>query len=873
MKSLTKFSLWALGAVFAAGLAGVIALLVAWVVLGRDLPPVEQLKEVRLQVPLRIYSHDGRLIAEYGEKRRIPVHIEEVPPLMKQAFLAAEDDRFYEHPGVDWQGVLRAALNLALTGRKTQGASTITMQVAKNFFLSPEKTYTRKLREMFLALKIERELTKDQILELYLNKIYLGHRAYGVGAAAQVYYGTDIRNLTLPQIAMIAGLPKAPSGYNPIVNPERAWIRRNYVLDRMHELGYIDDPTWQQARKAPLTASLHGPRPEVEAPYLGEMVRREMVARFGERAYGDGLRVYTTLRAPLQAAANRAVRAGLVAYDRRHGWRGPEAHVDLSGLPDEAAWDDLLDKRPRVEGMRPALVLEVDDDKARLYLGDGERAVLELDGVRWARRHLDENRLGPEVKRVSRVLVPGDVVRVSRMKRSEALPRDRRGRKAEVPPEKDDEIWTLAQVPEVSGALVSLRPADGAVLALVGGFDYYLSKFNRVTQAQRQPGSSFKPFIYSAALEKGYTPASIINDAPVVFEDAALEDTWRPENYSGHFYGPTRLRVALMKSRNLVSIRLLRAIGIGYALKYVARFGFDTRRLPHDLSLALGSGTVTPLELARGYTVFANTGYRVDPWFIERIEDSEGKLLFEAEPKVACAGDCLAREGEGYLLELEPAEAAVQEMAAAGAQETAPAAGEPDAAPDAGAPSAEHGDGALTEPRRLPPAPRVIAEDNAWQIVSMMKDVIRHGTGRRALALGRHDLAGKTGTTNDQKDAWFSGYNPAIVTTVWVGFDRLKPLGSRETGAGAALPIWVDYMRVALQGVPELEPPMPADMVTVRIDPETGKLASAEADHAIFETFRARFVPKETAAPAVPSGGGGDNPASGGGEALPEQLF
>lgn len=870
MKFLTKLSVWLLGALLAGALAGAVALLVAWIWLGRDLPPVDRLKDIQLQVPLRIYTHDGRLIGEYGEKRRIPVHIEDVPPLMKQAFIAAEDDRFYEHPGVDWQGVLRAALNLALTGKKSQGASTITMQVAKNFFLSPEKTYTRKLREMFLALKIERELTKDQILELYLNKIYLGHRAYGVGAAAQVYYGTDIGHLTLPQIAMIAGLPKAPSGYNPIVNPERAWIRRNYVLDRMHELGYIDDTTWKAAREAPLTAGLHGPRPEVEAPYIGEMVRREMVERFGERAYTDGLRVVTTLRAPLQVAANEAVRQGLIAYDRRHGWRGAEAHIDLTAQSDEAAWDALLKQRRRVADMRAALVIEVDKDRAVLYLGDGERIELDPDGVRWARRHLDENRLGAEVKGPADVLKPGDLVRVMRMKRSEALPRDRKGRKAEIPPEKDVEIWTLAQVPEVSGALVSLRPADGAVLALVGGYDYYLSKFNRATQAQRQPGSSFKPFIYSAALEKGYTPASIINDAPVVFEDAALEDTWRPENYSGRFYGPTRLRVALMKSRNLVSIRLLRAIGIGYALKYAARFGFDTRRLPHDLSLALGSGTVTPLELARGYSVFANTGYRVDPWFIERIEDSNGRVLFRAEPKVACEGGCVVSEHDSYLLDLAPAQEGGDASAAAPAMDAGEAAGEGEA------PAAADGSPepvAVDEPRRLPPAPRVIPADNAWQIVSMMKDVIRHGTGRRALALGRKDLAGKTGTTNDQKDAWFSGYNPAIVTTVWVGFDRLKPLGSRETGAGAALPIWVAYMRSALAGVPEMEPPMPADMVTVRIDPETGKLAPPEAENAIFETFRARFVPKETAAPVVEQGAGGSSPTSGGGEALPEQLF
>lgn len=855
-----RFLRWGLIALLGAVTLGLMLILGAYLYVAPSLPAVEALREVRLQVPLRVFTRDGLLLAEYGEKRRVPLTIDQIPLPVRQAFLAAEDDRFYEHPGVDWQGVLRAAINLAVTGEKSQGASTITMQVARNFFLSSEKTYNRKLKEVFLALKIERELSKDEILELYLNKIYLGNRAYGIGAAASVYYGTDIAQLELPQVAMIAGLPKAPSTYNPIVNPERARIRRDYVLGRMRSLGFIDEEAYQAALAAPVTARLHRPPVQVDGPYVGEMVRAELVSRFGEEeAYTGGYRVYTTVDSRLQRVAQQVLRAGLVAYDLRHGYRGPEARVELPEGRDPETLDPLLSPYSEVGGLRPALVLAASDSAATLYLGGGQTAELTLEGVLWAKRYVDENTVGPEPTRVRDVVRAGDVVRVV----SEELPPDPG---AAVPAAEERPaphlFWQLRQVPEVAGALVSLDPNDGSVLALSGGFDFYQSKFNRAVQAERQPGSAFKPFIYSAALEKGFTPASIINDAPVVFEDAALESTWRPENYSGKFYGPTRLRVALTNSRNLVSIRVLRSIGVGYALEHVARFGFPMDHLPRDLSLALGSGTVTPLELARGYAAFANGGFLVTPYFIERIEDAAGQVLYREPPSRPCEDLCpidtVDPAASGSAGSGEPTTLEVQ------ADQVPPSAGEPAEQPV---------DPVLPAWR---PAPRVVPAQNAYQMVSMMQDVIRQGTARRALVLQRSDLSGKTGTTNDQNDAWFCGFNGDVVTTVWVGFDQLKPLGAGETGAGAALPIWVDFMAAALAGRPEHSMSQPEGMVTVRIDPETGLLAGADTPDAIFETFRADEAPTRAAFNGGSVGGGSEGvPAAGGAKPaeIPEQLF
>ena len=777
------------------------ALVSAWLYIRIEpqLPSIARLKDVQLQEPLRVYTHDRRLLAEFGEKRRSPVIIEEVPPLLVKAFLAAEDDHFYDHSGVDFPGLARAVIELARTGKKRRGASTITMQVARNFFLSSEKTYMRKLTEILLAFRIEGSLSKDEILELYFNKIYLGNRAYGVETAAQIYYGHGIDELSLAQMAMIAALPKAPSRVNPINDPEAATERRDYILGRMLNLGYIDDEQHAVAVAETDAAVLHAVQAEASAPFVAEMVRSEMVERYGPQAYTSGFEVITTVDVTHQSAANKALRDDLIAYSKRHGYRGVEAHVDTTEVSQEDRGAALLSDYPAVGGLVAALVTQVDGQTAQLQLGDGAELQLDWEGLDWASPYRGVNRKGAAPKQASDILVPGDIVRVREL---------------------EDDRWELSQVPAVEGALVALRPVDGAILALVGGFDFYNSKFNRVTQAQRQPGSSFKPVIYSAALEKGYTPASIINDAPVVFDDPKLESTWRPENYSGQFYGPTRLREALYRSRNLVSIRILRDIGADYAAKYATRFGFESSQLPRDLTLALGSASVTPLQMARAYAVLANGGHLVEPYFIKRISNAEGKLVYQARPAVVCT-HC------------------------AETMETINSDGE----------------------RPLPLARPVLAPRNVWLMTSMMRDVIQRGTGRKARVLGRPDLAGKTGTTNDQMDGWFSGFNHALAVTAWVGFDQLQPLGRGETGGHAALPMWIDYMAVALKGVPVKKQEPPEGLVTVRIDPQTGLLASSGQHDAIFETFMVENVPQ---------GGSGSSTSVGGsaaGDAATDQLF
>ncbi len=801
----------ALAGVFLAGAAGVA---IWWFVLP-ELPPTETLKQVRYQVPLRIYAADGSLIGEFGEKRRQPLAYEEFPPLMVKAILAAEDDRFFEHPGVDYQGILRAAKTLLVTGRKAQGGSTITMQVARNFFLSREKTFLRKFNEILLALKIERELSKEEILGLYLNKIYLGNRAYGFAAAAEGYYGKPLAELDVAQLAMLAGLPKAPSRYNPVVNPRRALERRNYVLRRMHQLGFIDDATYRQALAEPVTARRHAPQFSVDAGYAVEEVRAWMVERYGEDAYTAGYRVHTTIEPRLQARANWALRKGLVDYEFRYGYRGPETRVDPFEVTEPDRWPAILQTVPRLPGLEAAVVLQVDETGAWVADQAGNIRYLCLQDMLWARPVDEKGHKGVEPRRVDQVLATGDVVRIQRHERR----------------------WRLAQAPRVQGALVSLRPKDGAIVALVGGYDFASSHFNRATQGKRQPGSNFKPFIYSAALEKGFTAASLINDAPVVFDDPGLEDTWRPENYSGRFFGPTRLRVALVKSRNLVSIRLLRSIGVRYAIDYVQRFGFDPEDLPRDLSLALGSATVTPLAIARGYSVFANGGYLIEPYLITRIEDVDGNVVWEAEPAVVCP-EC----AEAGAIPASPVDTATPEP--------------------------------VTPPSRL--APQVLDPRNVYIMTSILQDVIQHGTGRRAKVLKRHDLAGKTGTTNDQRDAWFSGFNPALETTVWVGYDKPHPLGDRESGARAALPIWIDFMAGALEGVPDQPLQRPPGLVTVRIDPTSGLLAGADFPEAIYETFRSEYAPEKHAPRPLAAASGGESPAAAEEPAeapLSEQLF
>ena len=789
---------------------GIVSLAMASLIIIPKLPDIDTLKDVRMQVPLRIYTHDGSLIAEFGEKRRTPIEIEHTPKKLIEAFIAAEDDRFYEHPGVDWQGILRAVYVLVTTGEKKEGGSTITMQVARNFFLSREKSYTRKLNEIFLALKIERELSKDEILQLYLNKIYLGQRAYGVGSAAQVYYGKNVNELTLAQMAMIAGLPKAPSASNPVSYPQKALQRRTYVLKRMLDLGYITQQEFDEANKEPITASLHSPDVEIEAPYIAEMVRQEMLNRYGEDAYSNGYNVYTTIRNRNQVAANQALREALLEYDRRHGYRGPEHHVDLAKLEDEEAWRQLLETYPAIGNLYPALVTEVRDKSASVYLAGIGSVDIEWSGMDWARPYLTENSRGPEPQSAGDILKPGDIVRIV---------------------ENDKGQWMLSQLPEVEGALVSMDPNNGAALALVGGFDFYRSKFNRVTQAKRQPGSSFKPFVYSAALEAGYTAASIINDAPVVFDDPGIEDIWRPENYSGRYFGPTRMRVALYKSRNLVSIRLLHGMGIPFALKHIKKFGYNVDQLPHNLSLALGSGAVSPWQHASAYCILANGGYRVEPYFIDRIEDVDHNVLFQADPLVVCR-DCEKNQG------------ADKSDAAESSQDAQTWEPQVLLTPPGLADTNEASTAAQEHTPRI--APRVVNAENIWIMNSMTRDVIKKGTGRGARVLKRDDLSGKTGTTNDQRDAWFAGYNPYIVAVTWVGFDNFQPLGNYETGARAALPMWIKYMRVALQGVPETILERPPGLVMARIDPETGQLASPENPDAIFEVFRSRYAPKKT---------------------------
>ncbi|VAX10409.1 Multimodular transpeptidase-transglycosylase [hydrothermal vent metagenome] len=777
-------------------IAAVTSLAAAYYYLKSDLPSVETLKDIRLQVPLRIFSRDHRLIAEFGEKRRVPLSYGEVPDQMILAFLAAEDDRFFKHPGVDYKGILRAVVKLIKSGHRRQGGSTITMQVARNFFLTSERTYTRKLKEIFLALRIEQKLEKQDIFELYLNKIYLGHRAYGVGAAAQVYYGKRIEELSLAEIAMIAGLPKAPSSYNPLANPERALMRRNYILGRMAKLDFISSNESKAAILAPVTAALHALTPEVEAPYLAEMVRAELVERFGSEAYTQGYQVYTTLDSRLQAAANVALQKALIAYDRRHGFRGVKQHLDLAETSTEQGWDEFLADQKTVGGLQPGLVTDVLEHSVTVYLGSTESIEIDWDGLKWARPYIDENRREPVPDNAGEILAAGDLIRV------QSIAKDG-----------DDPSWRLAQIPAVEGALVSIEPKDGALVALVGGFDFYNSKFNRVTQAKRQPGSGFKPVIYSAALDEGYTAASLINDAPVVFDDPSLEAAWRPENYSGKFFGPTRLRFALTKSRNLVSIRLLRAIGVQRALQQAEKFGFDASKLPRNLSLALGSGAVTLLQMASNYSVLANGGFQIKPYFIEHIEDGQRNTILRAAPLRVCSNCDLAKKTED--------------------------------------------DGAQVKGLAENLAPRVISPENHFLMNSMMRDVIKRGTGRKARSLGRNDLAGKTGTTNDQRDAWFNGFHPDLVAVIWVGFDSFKPLGKGEVGGKAALPAWIDYMKVALKNRPEHPLEMPPGMVTVRIDPETGQRAGVDQKSAIFEHFRAANVPKELPASAITSPDGG----------------
>ena len=806
------------------------------------LPPVHQLLDIKLQTPLRVYSKDNRLIAEFGEKRRAPITIEQIPTIQLQAFMAAEDARFYEHFGVDIKGLARAAIELVSTGEIQSGGSTITMQVAKNYFLSRDRTFIRKFNEILLALQIERELDKNRILELYLNKIYLGNRAYGIAAAAQVYYNKPVSELSLAQMAMLAGLPKAPSAFNPLANPDRAMIRRNWILGRMRDLGYITPDAHELAVSAPITASYNSTETEVDADYVAEMARSEMVRRFGEDAYTDGYTVTLTVDGEKQQVATEALRNGLEAYDRRHGFRGPIGQIDEDTLATSELSDVILNY-PRVESLLPAIVEEVDDEsgEARVYARVVGPAIMPFETMTWARRYKTENLTGPEPEKPSDVVSPGDVVYVRAQGPAQASPEvdaDESSPQGDDPEQPTAATVALAQIPRVEGALISLEAKTGAIQALAGGYSFGQSKYNRAIQARRQPGSTFKPFLYLSALESGMTPATIYNDAPIVFDDSELETAWRPQNSSGQFYGPTRLREALYRSRNLVSIRLLRDLGIEKTLNYLAQLEIPTENMPDNLSLSLGSGQLTPMELARGMAVIANGGYDVEPYLIETISDFNGEIIYQAPKTILCDENCN-----------EIAEQAIPET------------DESDAATPANASQDNR------EPPEVRVMPRLADERAVFILHSMMQDVIRRGTGRRALALGRDDIAGKTGTTNEQKDTWFAGFNHDIATTTWVGFDQPAPLGRREFGASTALPIWLDYMEVALEGAPSSLMPRPNGIVNIRINPETGQRARPGED-GVFEVFR-----EEDAPPPLTSDTDGDRNGGSEEDDLSRRIF
>ncbi len=743
-----------------------IAVLGLYAYLEPQLPDIASLKDVRYQVPMNVYSRDGKLMAQYGEAKRYPVAISDVPKDMTHAFLAAEDDRFFDHPGVDYQGLLRAVYAFASTGEKKQGGSTITMQVARNFFLSSEKTLVRKIKEILLAVKIESTLPKDQILALYLNKIYFGHHAYGVVAAGQIYYGKAISELSLAEIAMIAGLPKAPSRYNPIVDAPRAIERRNYVLQRMAKLHFITPEQFKEAIGQPNTARLHTQAIELSAPYVAEMARNEMVRRYGEDAYLNGYQVYTTIDSRLQLEAEKSLRKSLRRYDMQRGYRGSKQRIDLKKAKTDADWEEALRGIPTGGDIVPGVVIALKGGTATVYVAGTGLTEVDWDQSGWVRRNPRES------------LKLGSIVRLSA---------------------KDSGAWVLAQIPEVEGAIVALAPKDGAIIALVGGYDFALSSFNRATQSQRQPGSGFKPIVYTTAMENGYTPASVVVDGPIAVRDESQDGgVWRPKNSGGKFLGPTRLRVALAKSRNLVSVRLMKDVGIGKVLEMASRFGFAPDELPHGLSLALGSGYASPLRMAQAYAPFANGGFHVEPYWISRIETRDGQTIFQAQPPMACR-DC--------PLDTEPTEST---------------------------------------------ATRIITPQVHYMMNSMLQDVIRVGTAKKALALKRSDIAGKTGTTNRSRDVWFNGYSPALVTICWMGFDSFKSLG-KQTGGDLALPMWIDFMKTALADVPEETFQQPEGLTATRIDPKSGMLAGRGENSGVMEFFPTDKVPQKRALARTPA--------------------
>ncbi len=709
----------AIGGVLSIGI--IIAVFVAFLILPQ-MPKLEENADFELQVPFSVYTQDGKLIGEYGKERRIPLSFSDTPQLLVDAILAAEDDGFFEHPGIDIKGIIRALLANIQSGQTAQGASTITMQVARNFFLSSEKTYSRKLNELFLALQLERQYSKEQILELYLNKIFLGHRAYGFAAAAKVYYDKTVDELDLAQIAMLAGLPKAPSQSNPVTNPERAVKRRNYVLGRMKQLGFITEQEFESAKNQALTAEKYAPDIEFDAPYMAEMVRQHLYEQYGEDIYGTGYKVYTTLDSNLQTASDQSLRKGLIRYDRRHGFRKTEKSTDPLNPYGH---------------LQVATVKSLADKTATIELANDEQVELNWEELAWSRVKSEQGSKKPSSAKD--LISAGQQIYI----------------------ESTEENWRLAQIPQIAGAMITLDPKTGAIKALTGGFDFNLSKFNRAVQAKRQAGSNIKPFIYSAALEKGYRSLSKVSAEPLAIKDDSLDEgVWLPGNYSGKFYGYTTLREALSKSLNLVSVRLLNSIGIQFGIEHLGKFNFDTKTLPRGLSLALGSADVTPIQMVSSYAVFANGGYRVEPYFIERIVDRDGNPV-ATSPSTSTCPYCPAYSNQDTSYAVQTS--------------------------------------VTKKPTKLTLSPA-----NAYVMTDMLQEVVRSGTAIEAKKrLGRSDIGGKTGTTNDFKDAWFSGFNHNLVTSVWVGFDQPRTLGKRESATRVALPIWIDFMEIALKDMPE----------------------------------------------------------------------
>lgn len=821
-KSRRRLARWLIvltGLALIATISGVAAVIGAYYFVSPGLPAAETIRDIPLQIPLRIFSRDGHLISEIGQRRRVLIEFDDLPIHVVQAFIAAEDRRFFAHPGVDYQGTLRALLRLARYGKISGGGSTLTQQLARDYFLTREQTFARKLKEAFLAYKIEQAFSKEQIMALFLNKMFFGQRAYGVAAAAQVYFNKSLDELSVGEAATLAGVLPAPSDYNPVRNPIAAEARRAYVLGRMLDLDYIDEAAYEQGVAEPMESQLHGAAVELNAPYVAEMVRREMLTRYGEETYTAGYQVVTSLDSRLQRSANYALRNGLLEFTRRRGYRGAIDEIELTPELLETPFSEWpVEIRQTLGqyapgGLSVALVTAVNDDNsASIVLADGEQAIIPWAGISWARPFIDRETAGAEPETVADVLKIGDVIHIMPTTIG---------------------IWALADAPEAQGAIVSMDPADGAITSLVGGFDFAMTKFNRVTQAQRQPGSSFKPFIYSAALAHGNTAATIVLDAPVVINSSELEAVWRPINYSGRFYGPTRLREALVRSMNLVSVRLLLfETGIGNAVRHIAKFGFGDAALPRNGSLALGGGSVSPLDMAQGYATIANGGHAISSYVIDAIYGADGQTLYRAEPAVVCER-CVAEPADKYAGDTFD-DMSLEEMANVALSYQPDARAAPDLFAD------------------INLAPRAIPVQNVYLIQDMMRDVIRRGTGRRALVLGRRDLSGKTGTSNDRRDAWFGGFNSDLASIVWVGYDDDLPLGPGEEGSRTALPIWIEFLRVALAGLAENQMPMPDGLTTVRIGRDTGCPAIHGQSNVTFEVFRVDHIPECESAEAPP---------------------